>query len=212
MILVSDRPCNGVDLSHWNSDFVIKPEQTWFEFFGHKATHPSGNGMLNGMDPKFAVRRSLARRLDFRWRAFYAYLVPTTTCRPVRQVELLSRVVGPLSRGESVYLDWEDANVTIEMVEEISVYMNVEFRDRWFMYVNDVTEDMKSWLEGNRISELPIPVMHPNYALDTGLFQALRWNAMIWQTGQGQPPGFDGLVPIDYVLRPDLLDWVCARS
>ena len=56
MIIVNDRPCNGVDLSHWNTN-VSDLSQPWLQFFGHKATHPGGRGMKDGIDP-FSMARS----------------------------------------------------------------------------------------------------------------------------------------------------------
>lgn len=207
MIIVNDRPCDGVDLSHWNGDFDLTG-QDWVKFFGHKMTHPQGSG---GVDPKFFSRRAIASQNDIRWRAFYAWLVPSAIARPAAQVAFIEKTIGFLDEGESIYLDWEDKAVPFTMVEEISYYMDLVFPGRWFMYVNDQSPDMTAWLESNKETDA-VPVMHPNYSLDLGLIEARKWNAMIWQTGSGIPPGFNGQVPLDLVLRPDLLDWVCGRQ
>lgn len=206
MILISDRPCNGVDLSHWNADPAGLFEQEWVKFFGHKATHFGGKGMTNNVDPKFHTRRKLAQRLDIRWRAFYTWVVPPTVANPAKQVELLVRTIGELDPGESVYLDWEDAAVTRPMIEEIAVYMDLEFPRRWFVYANDSTPDMLSWLE-----DAPVPIMHPNYSVENGLKEARRFSSMIWQCGEGIPPGFNSVVPLDYVLNPIQLNRTCGR-
>lgn len=210
MIIVNDRPCDGVDLSHWNNDPLLM-EQSWLKFFGHKATHPGGSGMPQGFDQKLPSRRLRAADAGIRWRAFYMWVVPKSVARAAVQVELLSRYVGELHEGESVYLDWEDKTVPFTMIEEISYYMDLVFPARWFMYVNDQSPDMTAWLESNKETDA-VPVMHPNYSLDLGLIEARKWNAMIWQTGAGIPPAFNGEVPLDLVLRPDLLDWVCGRQ
>lgn len=212
MIIVNDRPCNGVDVNHWIPDPLDLVGQEWIEFFGHKATHPNGPGMVNGVDPKFAARRKVATRLDFRWRAFFAWLVPTTVTPAAVQVELLSRTVGQLIPGESVYLDWEESGVTLPMIDELTYYMNLVFPTRWFMYANDVTQDMINWLNTNKATSSPVPVMHPNYNLEKGLSEARKFDAMVWQTlGEGDAPGFPKRVSIDFVLKPSLLDRVCGR-
>lgn len=207
MIIVNERPCDGVDLSHWNGLFNFSGD--WLKFFGHKATHPNGKGMVNGVDPKFYSRRSFAIEHGVRCRAFYMWVVPTSVSRPAAQVELLSRTVGELQPGESVYLDWEDKTVPLTTIDEISFYMDLVFPNRWFMYVNDATPDMTAWMESNKKTQ-SIPLMHPNYNLDFGLWEARKWDAMIWQTGIGRPPGFTADVPIDLVLLPTLLDLVCG--
>lgn len=210
MIVVNDRPCNGVDLSHWNGDFTIAKD--WLRFFGHKATDPrAGVGMPNGIDEKFDARRAFVEELGVRWRAYYAWVIPTTQVSAVAQVALLCDAVGDLNEGDSVYLDWEDRGVTHAMIEEISYFMDIEFTGRWFMYVNDTGPEMTSWMESN-LQDPRVPIMHPNYNLQLGLNEAKKWNAMIWQSGTGRPPGFTTDVPIDYVLQPQLLDWVCGRS
>jgi hypothetical protein len=210
MIIVNDRPCNGVDVSHWIPDPLDLMGQDWIEFFGHKATHIGGSGMVNGVDPKLAARRRVAARLDIRWRAFFTWIVPFTTARPAVQVELLARTMGDLVPGESVYLDWEDKLVTLAMMDELSFYMDLEFGDRWFTYVNDSTQDMINWLNNNKVNRRP--VMHPNWNLDIGLSEARKWDAMIWQTaGEAPAPGFPKPVSIDFVLKPSLLDRVCGR-
>ena len=211
MIIVNNRPADGVDLSHWNADPQGILYQTWIEFFGHKAVHHGGKNMVDGVDPKFNTRRFLAQRLGFRWRAFYMWLVPASVFPLSAQVNLLMRTVGELKLGEAVYIDWEDVNVTKDMIEEVTTYMDLEFLGRWFMYVNDQTPDMVSWMEENRQSD-KIAVMHPNYSLEQGLVEAKKWNATVWQTGLGAAPGFAGEVPLDYVLRPRKLDLVCGLS
>lgn len=211
MIIVNERPCNGVDLSHWNGNFAMAADQSWLKFFGHKATHPNGSRMINGIDPKFAIRRTLAAEHNIRWRAFYSWIVPSVVARPSAQVALLSKAIGELQQGESVYLDWEDKTVPLTTIDELSFYMDLVFPGRWFMYVNDSNAEMTSWMESNVQSEA-VPVMHPNYNLDLGLIEARKWKSMVWQTGTGVPPGFTGEVPIDLVLQPDLLDWICGRS
>lgn len=210
MIIVNDRPCNGVDLSHWNVDPTSIDIQDWLEFLGHKACHIGGKNMVDGVDPKFESRRELARQLDIRWRGFYMWLVPTSTARVATQVALLVDTVGELSEGESVYLDWEDKLVSKVMLEEFATYMDLEFSGRWFVYANDSTPDMVAWMQSRTASRVP-PLMHPNYSLDQGLAEAKKWGATLWQTGQGTPPGFKAEVPIDYVLQPDQLDKVCGR-
>jgi GH25 family lysozyme M1 (1,4-beta-N-acetylmuramidase) len=210
MIIVNDRACNGVDLSHWNTDAPGLIDQDWVKFYGHKATHVGGKAMDEGVDPKFAARRKLATQLDIRWRAFYMWLLPTSTVNAATQVELLARTMGELAPGEAVYLDWEDSEVTRAMIDEFTTYMNLEFPRRWFVYANDATPDMVGWMEMNTASRA-VPLMHPNYS-DQGLTEAKRWDATIWQTGKGKPPGFTGDVPIDYVLQPDKLDRVCGRT
>lgn len=214
MIIVSDRPCTGVDMSHWNTDPTpgLLGQKNWLEFFGHKAVHFGDKNMsVDSVDPKFASRRILASQLDIRWRAFYMWLVPFTIVNPAVQVERLLRAIGKLKEGESVYLDWEDPLVNLSMVDEFSFYMDREFSGRWFMYVNDSNPEMTQWLSKNKITD-HIPVMHPNYNREKGLSEARKWNAAIWQTGEATPPGFVGNVPIDYVLRPDVMDRVCGRQ
>jgi hypothetical protein len=210
MITVDKRPVNGVDLSHWNADPFSLINQPWVEFFGHKATHPNGKGMINGTDPKLPSRRIMAHDLDIRWRAFFSWVVPMEIARPAEQVELLYRTIGDLQVGESVYLDWEDDTVPLTVIEELTIYMDLVYPGRWFMYLNDATPDMTAWLQDNKLSEA-VPVMHPNHNIDIGLFEARKWNSMIWQTGVGLPPGFANKVPMDFVLQPVLLDWVCGR-
>lgn len=207
MIIVNERPCNGVDLSHWNND-PTRLVQPWLQFFGHKATHIGGTGMVDGVDPKFALRRQMADQ--FRWRAWYSWIVPSAIARPQKQVALLEKAIGVLVPGESVYLDWEDKTVTLAMIDELSFYMDLAFPGRWFMYVNDSTPDMITWMQSNKASDA-VPLMHPNYDLDKGLSEARKWNAMIWQTGAGTPPGFTADVPLDFVLQPVSLDFVCGR-
>jgi hypothetical protein len=210
MILVNDRPTNGVDLSHWNADAPGLIDQDWLQFYAHKACHVGGKSMAEGVDPKFEARRKLGINLDIRWRAFYMWLVPTSTAGIAAQVELLLRTVGELQPGEAVYLDWEDKAVTRKMVDEFTIYMNLEYEGRWFMYANDSTPDMTAWMEFNTASRA-VPLMHPNYSIEQGLTEARKWNATVWQTGLGTPPGFIGDVPLDYVLQPDQLDKVCGR-
>lgn len=211
MIVINDRPCDGIDMSHWNTEPRDLVDYNWIKFFGHKATHFGGRGMVDGVDPRFATRRQRAAHLNIRWRAFYSFLVSPVLARPVKQVELLLRTVGDLDEGESVYLDWEDTAVTLSAIEDFIVYMNLEFPGRWFMYVNDVTPDMKTWMQSNLdMGGYGTPIMHPNYSLDKGLSEALRWKAMIWQTGTGTFPGTTAEVPLDYVLKAYQLDEVCG--
>lgn len=211
MIIVNDRPVNGVDLSHWNADpSTAIIYEDWLEFFGHKAVHIGHKTMpSSGIDPKFAQRRILASQVGVRWAAYYMWVVPVSVATPAVQVERFARAVGELKVGESVYLDWEDGLVSLSMVEEISFYMDLMFPGRWFMYINDSTQDMINWLTNNKVNR--IPVMHPNYNLENGLKEARKFDAMIWQVGEGVPPGFSGTVPMDYVLKPELLDKVCGR-
>ena len=213
MILVNQRPVNGVDLSHWNEDPL--PEafygENGLEMMGHKACHIFDDDMVDGVDPKFHARRRFARSMEIRWRPFFEWILPANIASPATQVELLLRTVGDLDIGECVYLDWEDPLVTRPMIEDFCWLMDVEFPNRWFMYVNDQPGDMLTWMTTNKASFDPIPIMHPSYNLERGLGEARKWNATVWQVGTGQPPGFTGNVPMDYVMRKDVMDELCGR-
>jgi hypothetical protein len=206
MIILNDNPCNGIDLSHYNTDSPVQP---WVKFFGHKTIHLGGSGMVSGVDPKFAARRLEAQKVNTKWRAFYMYLVPTTTAKAILQVSTLTKAIVELQPGESVYLDWEHQGVTRAMIDEFTIYMNIEFPGRWFMYVNDNTQESLAWMNANKTSDA-LPMMLPDYTRQ-GFEMARKWNATVWQCGQGTPPGFVGSVPYDYVLRPNKLDIVCGR-
>lgn len=210
MIIVNERACNGADLSHWNGSFSLEGQRWWIQFFGHKATHPGGKGMVDGVDPKFADRRLVAATYDIPWRSFYMWPVHPSVMALKTQVALLAQTVRDLPEGESVYVDWEDKTLTLAMIDELTFYMDVVFGKRWFMYVNDVTSEMTSWMEAN-LKSGDVPLMHPNYNLELGLQEVRKWQPMIWQTGVGKPPGFTTDVVLDLVLRPDLLDWVSDR-
>lgn len=212
MILVNQRPVNGVDLSHWNDD---PPEEAFYgysylEMLGHKATHIFDDDCVDGVDPKFESRRDFADRMNVRWRPFYMWIMPATVAPPAVQVDLLIQTVGELRVGESVYLDWEEEGVTRTTIEDCISLLKVEYPDRWFLYANDQPGDMFDWMTDNLFTT-DIPVMHPNYNLERGLSEARKWHATIWQCGKGRPPHFTSDVPMDYVMRPEVMDELCGR-
>jgi hypothetical protein len=137
---------------------------------------------------------------------------------PSQQMSLFCKTVGELNLGEFVYLDWEETTVTRREIDLYSEMMMVEYPDRWAMYVNDQPGDMVAWLNGNNENiargdlEMFVPVIHPNYT-DAGHVEAEKWNAMIWQNGEGKvPTAFAATIPLNWCRMPFMLDRVCGYT
>lgn len=225
--LLHGLPCNGYDASHWNGppDMAALAELDWLEMLGAKAAHVGGAKMVDNIDPMFARNRKVGSELDIRWRPFYLFLHGSVSVHV--QIEALTRAVGDLAVGESVYLDWEvPAASSGQLVaprtvfDEAGVLLDLIYPGRWFSYVNDVNAEMTAWLQeqaaegGNRR-----PAMHPAYNVNTGFAEARKWKATIWQTGPlpgvtfpvaGYPEA--SAIPTDFVLRPDVMDRLCGRA
>jgi hypothetical protein len=164
--------------------------------------------MVDGVDPFHARNRALADDIgSVRWRMHYLFTHGSAT--PLAQVEALTRAVGELEQGDGIYLDWETATggqvtATRAQFDDICALVDAEYPGRWAVYVNDVNTDMTAWM-----GLPPVPIWHPNFSA-SGLTEARRWRAAVWQSGVAQVLGFPAPIDVNYVLRPGELDRVCG--
>lgn len=204
MLLVNNRPCNGIEGSRYTGSPKLVSKPDWLKYYGMKACD-SGGGWP-GVDPTFVANRQNAYDMQVRWRGIYIYLRPGS---PANQMSLLTETVGDLIPGEFIFLDWEDIAVSLSEIRFYEIMLKAEYPNRWAMYVNDSSPDMVEWL---RVPTCP--VLHPNYN-DTGYRDAVKFGAAIWQTN-GSVPDPSGVFPgkqvsTSYCMLPDLLDVVSGR-
>ncbi len=213
---VNDKPCSGWDVSRYQGApnifngvgdaWTAQNKPSWLQFYGMKTSDVGGSAV--GIDPCFKKNRALASQMDIRWRGLYFY---ARSDKPVAaNMELFSYAVGNLQSGEFVFLDWEDAGITLVMVEQYLELLEVCYPGRWAVYVGDNTTEKKDWITTRRV-----PLIYPNWS-PTGWARAQQYGAAIWQTGIAPTGTFDFFFPgkevdVDFVRQPYVLDRITGR-
>lgn len=213
MILsINGNPVNGIDTAKYQQLDLSQEKPDWLWFWGIKACDIAKNPKV---DLNFQASRNKAMGWKVRWRSFYIYLRSGYDMSD--QMALFCQTVGTLVEGESVYLDWEDKEVTLADIRECERVMDVVYPNRWMMYVNNTTQDMITWMEerAKRNQYEAPPLMHPDWRHD-GWRAAETWGAAVWQSGiakKGQLPELvtESDCDIDWVRLPEQMDRITNR-
>lgn len=218
IISVNGNPVNGIDVAKYQGAPQAQAQRpSWLNLIGIKATD-AGKPADNFVDPMFLVNRTWATNRQIPFRIFYSFLRGPEVMDMSDQMAIFCQAVGKLSPGEAVMIDWELHEITLENIREVERVMNVVYKDRWCMYVNDANSDMIAWMNSREV-----PLVHPDWRQE-GWTAAERWDAMVWQVDvadkvEGNTRYWDELkklypqatrIDVDWVRKPDELAKLCG--
>lgn len=225
-LVPTSAPVNdGHDVSHWQRIFPW----AWSRAQGHRLAACKATQGAKGIDDQLARNRAEMRANGFRWRGLYHWL--TVSAPIAAQLAHFQRVVGALEPGEFIQLDCEESPtsgaariLTVDEIAEAWRLWSAAYPGRVCIYGG---ASYNGWQADPRLANVPWWLAWYRRCTWAELvayaFRLKRyrfpWQPVIWQWGGGDEgdvvPGVlahGGRVDSNTVLRPDVLDALCALT